>query len=268
MARIRTIKPEFWTSEQVVECSTNARLMFIGLMNFVDDSGVHPAKPMRIKMQVFPGDAFSASEIGGFIGELESAGLVRCYEVGGEDYLQITGFTKHQRIDQPSYKFPLPNGKVPDNPKRRRSESSEDGSVQSGECSTNNSGTGEERSPPEGNGRECNGREGSVGEKDSGADKPRKPKRATQLPDDFQPNDSNRKVAAEQGVSIAEQLPQFRDHHMARGSTMKDWHAALNTWLRNAKKFDRGRPGGQKAETPQERARRMAAERGIPHDPR
>ena len=42
MARIRTIKPEFWTSEQVVDCSPTARLLFIGLWNFCDDGGVHP----------------------------------------------------------------------------------------------------------------------------------------------------------------------------------------------------------------------------------
>lgn len=32
MARIRSIKPEFWVSEQIGECSTNARLTFIGLL--------------------------------------------------------------------------------------------------------------------------------------------------------------------------------------------------------------------------------------------
>jgi hypothetical protein len=24
----------------------------------------------------------------------------------------------------------------------------------------------------------------------------------------------------------------FKDHHTSKGSTFKDWHAALNTWLR------------------------------------
>src|SRR5690606_1959505 len=76
------------------------------------------------------------------------------------------------------------------------------------------------------------------------ADRAGKPaKRATQLPDDFEPNETNRRVAAEHGVSIHDQLPQFRDHHRAKGSTMKDWHAALNSWLRNARKFDQGRNG-------------------------
>ena len=41
MARIRSIKPEFWTAEQVMECSPMARLLFIGMWNFCDDGGNH-----------------------------------------------------------------------------------------------------------------------------------------------------------------------------------------------------------------------------------
>ena len=48
MARIRSIKPQFWTSEQIADCSSNARLLFIGLWNFCDDCGVHPASPARL----------------------------------------------------------------------------------------------------------------------------------------------------------------------------------------------------------------------------
>jgi hypothetical protein len=57
-SRMRTVKPEFWTSEQVVECSPNARLLFIGLWNFCDDSGIHPAATKRLKRDVFPADNF------------------------------------------------------------------------------------------------------------------------------------------------------------------------------------------------------------------
>lgn len=53
MARIRTVKPEFWTDEKVVECSISARLLFIGLFNFADDKGCLERSPKRIKMQVF-----------------------------------------------------------------------------------------------------------------------------------------------------------------------------------------------------------------------
>jgi hypothetical protein len=49
MARIRTVKPEFWTSEQVMELSPLARLAFIGMWNFCDDAGVHTASAKRLK---------------------------------------------------------------------------------------------------------------------------------------------------------------------------------------------------------------------------
>ncbi len=56
MARIRTIKPEFWTSEQVMECAPLARLLFIGLWNFCDDAGRMALSPKRIKAQILPSD--------------------------------------------------------------------------------------------------------------------------------------------------------------------------------------------------------------------
>lgn len=59
MARIRTIKPEFWTSEQVMNCSRDARLLFIGLWNFCDDYGRHPANSKQLKALIFPDDNLS-----------------------------------------------------------------------------------------------------------------------------------------------------------------------------------------------------------------
>ncbi len=77
MGRIRTIKPEFWTSEQLVECSRSARLLFVGMLNFCDDGGVHPASARRLKMEVFPGDDdLSADDVGAMVSELEHNGLV------------------------------------------------------------------------------------------------------------------------------------------------------------------------------------------------
>lgn len=87
MVCICSIKLEFWISEQVVECLLNVCFMFIGFMNFVDDNGVYFVKLMWIKMQVFFGDVFNVLEISSFISELESVGLICCYEVDGEVYL-------------------------------------------------------------------------------------------------------------------------------------------------------------------------------------
>ena len=108
MARIRSIKPEFWTSEQIVECSTSARLLFVGLWTFADDNGVIPRRVRSIKMQVFPGDEFSLSQIDGWLQELERGGLIQRFTDLGEDYILVTGWSRHQKIDKPSYKHPCP----------------------------------------------------------------------------------------------------------------------------------------------------------------
>ncbi len=98
MARIRTIKPDFWTSEQVVGCSIAARLMFIGLWNFCDDNGVFCGTARTIKMKVFPGDDYSLNDIEMLKSELVDCGLLEDYEVDQIHYLYVTGWTKHQKI--------------------------------------------------------------------------------------------------------------------------------------------------------------------------
>lgn len=108
MARIRTIKPEFWTSGQVLECSTNARLMFIGLWNFCDDTGRHPLRPKQIKAQIFPADDFTQETILGMVDELSRNGLITIYNADGEQFFYVNGW-HHQRIDKPQKpKYPDP----------------------------------------------------------------------------------------------------------------------------------------------------------------
>lgn len=99
MARIRTIKPEFWTDERVVELDFWVRLLFIGLWNFADDEGRMVCSEKRIKMQIFPGDS---PNIRGGLDELSRAGLIDVYTVEDTEYLQIPTFLKHQRVDHPS----------------------------------------------------------------------------------------------------------------------------------------------------------------------
>ena len=117
MARIRSIKPEFFTSEQVAECSPNARLLFVGMWCFCDDQGIHPASAARLKMEVFPGDAFTREQVSGMVAELIASGLLTEYVVSGCKYWLVTGW-KHQKIDKPSAKYPLPLSE--DSPNSRR----------------------------------------------------------------------------------------------------------------------------------------------------
>lgn len=108
MSRIRTIKPEFWASEQVVSCSTNARLLFIGLWNFSDDNGIHPASHVRLKAEVFPVDNFSMDDIKRWVDELLAKELLSEYSVSQKIYWIVTGWKSHQRIDKANPRYPLP----------------------------------------------------------------------------------------------------------------------------------------------------------------
>lgn len=97
MARIRSVKPEFWTDEKVVAISPLARLLFIGLWNFVDDEGRASYSPTRFKMQILPADSANISEL---LGEIRREEMVTVYTVDGKEYLQVNGFSKHQKIDK------------------------------------------------------------------------------------------------------------------------------------------------------------------------
>lgn len=63
-------------------------------------------------------------------------------------------------------------------------------------------------------------------------------KLAHQIPESFSPSEYHQRIARELQVDLTAEFTQFKDHHGARGSTFKDWNLALNTWLRNAKRFN------------------------------
>ncbi|MBC8642114.1 hypothetical protein IAG25_35505 [Caballeronia sp. EK] len=165
MARIRSIKPEYWTSEQVMELSRDARLMFIGMWGFCDDAGIHPAKPKTLKAEVFPADDLTSDDVRRMVDECISIGLIDEYEVDGERYWMITGW-HHQKVDQPTFKYPMPDGSVPEGAAKRRQtriRSSNSSSVRrtESECSPNIQRTLDECSPPESSRVESSREEGS-----------------------------------------------------------------------------------------------------------
>lgn len=67
------------------------------------------------------------------------------------------------------------------------------------------------------------------------------PKRAKQIPNDFAVTGEMRAWAKAKNVTanIDFETEQFMDYHQARGSTMKDWGKAWQTWMRNTIKFNK-----------------------------
>jgi hypothetical protein len=94
MARIRTIKPEFFTSEDIVSLSPMARLLYIALWCEADREGRMQWKPVTFKMRYFPADE---CDIHALCDELKTLGLVVLYEDGALAY--IPQFAKHQHLN-------------------------------------------------------------------------------------------------------------------------------------------------------------------------
>ncbi|EPU8566168.1 TPA: replication protein [Yersinia enterocolitica] len=64
-----------------------------------------------------------------------------------------------------------------------------------------------------------------------------KTSKSTQRPAGFSPSEGHFKMATEMGVNLQSEFDAFCDHHEAKGSTFKNWDAALRTWIRNSAKY-------------------------------
>jgi hypothetical protein len=104
MARYRTIKPELFSDGSLSECSRDARLLFVGLLPFVDDMGRRRFSAKQLKNEVFPGDTdIDWQRVLVWFRELVKCGVVEEYEIGNAKYFRIPHFLRHQKIDHPSH---------------------------------------------------------------------------------------------------------------------------------------------------------------------
>ncbi len=100
MARIRTVKPDLWHSEDLADVSLEARLTFIGLITQADDDGRMKGSPRRIKGKVFPYDSFTPGQVDGWLTELADQGLIVRFEHSGSEYIELPTWHKHQKINR------------------------------------------------------------------------------------------------------------------------------------------------------------------------
>lgn len=103
MARIRSVKPEFWDSPSTAKASLRARLLYIAMWNWADDWGIGDANAKRLLSFAFPSDGDSEVEPRNFRHLAEE--LVRCYgvrfyEVEGREYYEIPAWEEHQRTEK------------------------------------------------------------------------------------------------------------------------------------------------------------------------
>jgi hypothetical protein len=213
LARIRTIKPEYWTDERVGECSVSARLLFIATWNFADDEGGLERSAKQLKAQAFPYDQIECEP---FIQELLQVGLLVEYEVDGKKYLHIKGFGTHQKIEKKARpRFPVYHSSPP--PPLLLPLSSVSSAVSS-------------------LGRESKGREGK-GEREVRA---ARSTLATRLPADFGLTPERRAIAEAEKADPDREFAQFTDHFRAAPGVKgrkNDWDAAWRNWCRRAPDF-------------------------------
>jgi hypothetical protein len=144
--RIRSIKPEFWRSDDITALDWEARLIFIGLWSYVDDNGVGVDKLASIAADLFAGDLErdpreTFERVSRGLQTLSDAGRIVRYEAESKPWLSITNWSKHQRIDKPN------KPRYPSAPALTRDsgESRDTLATPSRESSDWNRGTGEQR---------------------------------------------------------------------------------------------------------------------------
>ena len=100
MARIRTIKPEFWRNDSLAGVSSEACLLAIGLLNHCDDDGFFNANPKLVESDIFPLRKLSSSTTE-LLRELSSISYLTLHQGSdGKTYGHVTNFLKHQVINK------------------------------------------------------------------------------------------------------------------------------------------------------------------------
>ena len=100
--RIRTIKPEFWSSETMASLSDAAKLLAIGLLNYCDDEGYFSCNPVLIRSALMP-FADDSSIARRLLADLSRIGYIKLGKRSddGRSVGWVVNFLIHQRIDRP-----------------------------------------------------------------------------------------------------------------------------------------------------------------------
>jgi hypothetical protein len=131
MARIRSLKPEFWADEDLADLPRDARLLYMGLWNLSDEHGRLRGDARYVKGQLFPyDDDLDATAIDNLLWLLAKAGKVQRYEAEGRSYLFLPTLSRHQRLEPDKVESKLPPAPVvvseSSQPKPRPDESAPD----------------------------------------------------------------------------------------------------------------------------------------------
>lgn len=103
-AYARTIKPELFSDARTAGLSSHAFRLFIAMITHADDYGNLRGGAAYLKKTAFWGLHPSSQKrvhIVDLMDELIIARLIEPYEVRGQEYVHVSNWDKHQRIDRP-----------------------------------------------------------------------------------------------------------------------------------------------------------------------
>lgn len=236
MARIRSVKPEFFDSPGTTKASPLARLLYIAMWCWADDWGIGDANPRRLLGFAFPEDDFPEVEPRNFrhlAAEVADCYGVKWYEIDGREYYAIPSWEEHQRTEKRAKRrFPGPD-------QAERVLYAATSEVPSLNLGSSVVGTGER-----GTGEQGKGAPLVSPTRDEPRDAHYEDDRSmletvspeTVLPRNFVASTRHKAFAMEKGLDIGEELAAFKDHARANGRTLVDWSAGFNSWLRQSAK--------------------------------
>lgn len=247
MARIRTIKPEFYRSPDTAKASHTERLLYTAMWCWADDWGYGETNLNGLLGMAFPDeDGITRDDLVDLLRGVREAYGVIFYTVRGRRYYCIPAWDQHQKTQRrASARFPHP-----DDPESgpdlelcamRGSSVRTLGNTPPGK----GKGTGERE---QGNSGELTLVEGVKGETPAIA-VAKKPARKSRIPDGWAPSaDVANAMMAEIGCNkqaLIDEHKNFYDYWVGEGGTKADWTATWRGWMRRAAKRGelRGVPG-------------------------
>lgn len=247
MARIRTIKPEFWDSPGTARASLRARLFFIAMWNYADDWGIGDAHPLRLLSFAFPNDESSDVEPRNFrrlASEVAECFDVEWYEVEGRAFYAIPSWELHQRTEKKAKR----RNPGPDQADSHLYDSASENPPHDRELASDGKGKGER-----GNGKREGGEEPlSPDESDD---------RGDLIPDDWRPNQTHVDKANSLHLDVKQEYQRFRARAEQTQRRLKNWNTGFTNWLRKSAEFNQQRQGAPSVQPrKQSKAAQNAAE--------
>lgn len=206
MPRIRTIKPEFWSDEDLSGLPAETHMLAAALLNHADDEGYFNANPKLVKAVCCPlrEDSVSVHKSLELLSEVRYLRLLNGSD--GKQYGQVMNFTKHQRVNRPT-------------------ESKIKGLIVITEDSVSPHGAVTDGSPPERKGKE---------RKVSNSLSLTHAREQTLFPDEFTVNDLVRTRLKMAGCTTNPDDPvvleKFRSHQISQARMSANWDEAYISW--------------------------------------